>query len=130
MSVGAWSYESTIKSPNGIFTASIVNANEIAMGAPTSGTLKLSTGFAFNNCNPSFVWSDDSKFIAVPVWQGNRSQRLAIINVEDGKINYHETKFRVLELSSFIKGVVSGIDSPIYKPKKVELKLCQIIKSI
>ena len=130
MTVGAWSYESTIMSPNGILTASVVNANEIAMGAPTSGTLKLSTGFVFNNCNPSFVWSDDSRFIAVPIWQSNRSQRLAIINVENGKITHHKKKFRVLELCSFIGGVVSGIDSPIYKPERIELNLSEIIKSI
>ena len=130
MSVGAWSYENTFISPNGIWTASVVNANEIAMGAPTSGTLKLSTGFVFENCNPSFVWSDDSRFVAVPVWQSNRSQKLAIIKVENSKFIYYKKSFRVLELSSFIGGVVSGIDSPIYKPEKFELNLSEIINSI
>src|SRR6185312_17288716 len=36
------------------------------MSNPTSGTLCVSNGLHISCCNPSFVWSDDSRFLAVP----------------------------------------------------------------
>jgi hypothetical protein len=36
------------------------------MGNPTSGVLCLSNGLHLLRCNPSFVWSDDSRYLAVP----------------------------------------------------------------
>ena len=34
------------------------------MSNPTAGLLELSTGMTVPNCNPGFVWSDDSRYLA------------------------------------------------------------------
>jgi hypothetical protein len=39
------------------------------MSNPTSGTLRLSDGLQIERCNPSFIWSDDSRFLAVTQWR-------------------------------------------------------------
>jgi hypothetical protein len=67
--------------------AKIPRARETSMGNPTSGTLHLSTGLAVDRCNPSFMWSDDSRYLAVPRWRYGlgiqlRQQILVIDTVE------------------------------------------------
>ena len=63
--------------------AQIDPAWEVSMSNPTSGTLCVSNGLHLARCNPSFVWSDDSRFLAVPQffsWFGFfRRQRLLVI---------------------------------------------------
>jgi hypothetical protein len=66
--ISAWDYSLHLTSPNGQITAVIDRASEFGQGSPTSGILKLSNGLTFDGCNPSAVWSDDSKFLAIPQW--------------------------------------------------------------
>jgi hypothetical protein len=55
------------------------------MGNPTVGTLRTSDGLELPGCSPAFLWSDDSRFLAVPRWCRRfglfRRQRLAIVDV-------------------------------------------------
>jgi hypothetical protein len=57
------------------------------MSSPTFGTLILSDGFRLDACNPSVLWSDTSRFLAVPQWRymfGLRlRQRLLILDTVD-----------------------------------------------
>jgi hypothetical protein len=116
--VSPWSYESlALKSPDGKWTASMDDASEIAMGAPCSGTLKLSNGQTTDNCSPSIVWSEDSRYLAVPQWTKDRMQRLVIIDVVGKQRRVAPGEYRVLALESFSGGVVKGIDSPIHEPR-------------
>ncbi len=46
-----------------------MTASEISMSNPASGTLRLSSGLDIERCNPSFIWSDDSRFLAAPQWR-------------------------------------------------------------
>jgi hypothetical protein len=108
-------------SPDGRWTAEIADASEIAMGAPTSGTLRLSDGRTLEGCNPSMVWSTDSRFLAVPVWTRDRKQRLCLLEVPNGDARCAARLYRVLELKSFSDGVVEGIDSPIHRPRRVRV---------
>lgn len=71
----------SVKSCRANVTAVISDATEIAMGAPTSGELKLSNGMRRDNRSPFMVWSDDSEYLAVPQWTQNREQRLMIISM-------------------------------------------------
>ena len=52
------------------------------MGAPTYGILNISNGMSYRGCNPSIVWSDDFKYLAVPQWTRERDQRLLVISLE------------------------------------------------
>lgn len=53
-------------SPDGQLQAEVSRAYEVSMSNPTIGVLKISGGLVLKDCNPSFVWSDDSRYLAVP----------------------------------------------------------------
>ena len=78
------------KSPDGRWKAEIDPAFEVSMGNPTRGTLKLSSGHKLERCNPSFLWSDDSRFLAVPRFFNRfglfRRQRLLVVDVQEGRV--------------------------------------------
>ena len=122
----AWDYSLHLTSPDGQITAVIGKASEFGQGSPTTGTLKLSNGLTFKSCNPSAVWSDDSKFLAVPQWRTTQRQRILVISIERATFGYTADIFSVLELHSFSGGKIKGIDSPVYKPHEVEIDLSEI----
>ena len=124
--ISAWDYSLHLTSPDSQFTAVIDEASEVGQGAPTYGTLKLSNGLTFKGCNPSAVWSDDSKFLAVPQWTERMMQRLLVISIEQKTVGYAPDIFSVLELHSFSRGKIKAIDSPIYKPREIEIDLSEI----
>jgi hypothetical protein len=124
--ISAWDYSLNLTSPNGQITAVIDKASEVGQGAPTYGTLKLSNGLTFKGCNPSAVWSDDSKFLAVPQWTAVHRQRLLIISIEQASFGYTADIYHVLELHSFSRGKIKGIDSPIHKPREIEIDLSEV----
>ena len=81
-----WRRSFSLASPDGRTTAEISDAVEISMSNPTIGTLVISTGVTIENCNPSFIWSDDSRYLAVPQYSRNRlfgigKQRLVVVDV-------------------------------------------------
>jgi hypothetical protein len=91
MSESEWPYNLPIwrgahraSSPDGRFVAEIDPAYEISMGNPTFGTLRLSAGLELERCNPSFVWSEDSRYLAVPRYFRRlgmlRRQRMVVID--------------------------------------------------
>ena len=55
-------------SPDGRHVA-WMSAREISMSNPTIGALHLSGGTIVENCNPSFLWSDDSRYLAIPQYR-------------------------------------------------------------
>lgn len=127
MTISPWTRSCKVESPNKKFTAEIFYAEEIAMGAPSGGLLTLSNGFSINRCNTSIVWSDDSRYLAVPRWTENLAQRLMIIDVANNKVFYDDKLYRVLELHEFKGNTVYGIDSPIHKPEKLEVNVSELI---
>jgi len=119
--VSPWATEAELQSPDGRFRAVIEGAVEVGMGAPTSGTLKIDERPVLENCNPSMVWSIDSKLLAVPVWAAGGGQRLALVDPVQGHATVLPERFSVLELHSFEGGLVRGVDSPAYAPRTVEI---------
>lgn len=117
-----WDHEVTSVSPDGSKTARIEKAMEIGMGAPTRGTLFLSTGLVLEDCNPSMIWSDDSRYLAVPRWEGG-SQRLAVIDTSTQQVRESNSLYRVLELTSFSGGIIGGLDSPVYRPQPISVDI-------
>ena len=118
MTVSAWTGSGSIKSPDSQMTAWTTEEVEISMGGPLIGKLKTSNGLSFSSCGTSFVWSKDSKYLAVPFWDERRRQKLGLINVATGEVVKSGRTFSVIELSSFEEGVVAGVDSPIHSPRK------------
>src|SRR5919107_743022 len=124
--ISAWDYSLNLTSPDGQFTAVIHKASEFGQGSPTIGILKLSNGLTFDKCNPSAVWSDDSKFLAVPQWTATQRQRILVVSIEQATFGYTAAIFSLLELHSFSAGKIKGIDSPAYKPREIEIDLSEV----
>ena len=124
--ISAWDYSLNLTSPDGQITAVIDEASEFGQGSPTNGILKLSNGMTFKGCNPSAVWSDDSKFLAIPQWRTTQRQRILVISIEQATFGYTADIFELLELHSFSRGKIKGIDSTIYKPREIEIDLSEV----
>lgn len=124
--ISPWADAVYLASPDGKLTAAIIGAQEVGQGAPTSGILNISNGLSYQRCNPSIVWSDDSKYLAVPQWTHERDQRLMVISLERKCSGYAPGLFHVLELHSFLSGSIKGIDSPVYRPRQIEYAVSRI----
>ena len=128
--ISPWIDQAECKSPDSTMTALFENGMEIAMGAPTSGVLSviLPNGkkhLISDNSAASFVWSDDSKFIAYSRWTRSRKQNLCVFKIESLSTDVSPDEFRVLELHSFNEGKVEGIDSPVHQPRTFSLEYKQ-----
>jgi hypothetical protein len=90
-----WRSSHRAVAPNSLVVAAIAEAFEHSMGNPTVGTLRISDGFELPNCNPAFIWSDDSKYLAVPQWHRCFGlflrQRLVIVDIETRTV--HGSRF-------------------------------------
>ena len=124
--ISAWADSLNLPSPDGQITAVIDDGHEFGQGSPIIGTLVLSNGVTFEGCSPSAVWSDDSKFLAVPQWVPVRRQRVLVISMEKKTAGWVSGKFSVLELHSFSGGKIKGIDSPVYKPREIEIDFSEV----
>ena len=125
--ISPWIDRAERKSPDNTMTALFENGMEIAMGAPTRGILSviLSNGkkkVISEDSAASFVWSDDSKFIAYSRWKRNKKQNLCVLKIEDLSTDVSPDEFRVLELRGFTGGRIEGIDSPVYQPRTFSLE--------
>ena len=123
MPISPWAESVEVVSPDGEHVAKIEEASEVGMGAPTWGELRIDAHQVYDACNPSLVWSDDSRYIAVPQWTNERKQRLLIIRLSPRECRYAPDTFRVLELDSFNDGVIRGVDSPVYMPEDVAVDI-------
>jgi tetratricopeptide (TPR) repeat protein len=114
-------------SPNGKLTAAMRNGKEIGWGDPVSGTLEISSGVMVPDCSPSFVWSDDSRYLAVPQWTESMRQRILIIRISDGSIHAASGEYNMLRLESFQNGIITGVDSPAHAQHPVEVAVTGIL---
>ena len=74
-----------IPSPDGRLWAMVGDATEFQMGGPMVGTLRLSDGTREELCGVSLVWSDDSRYLAVPRLDPVRPAfEVLVIRVADG----------------------------------------------
>ena len=103
-----WRRSHCATSPDGAINAEIAEACEHSMGNPTVGTLRLSNGLELLKCNPSFIWSDDSQYLAVPQWIRRFGlflrQRLVIIDVGNDTIFASRFTYWLLQPREFVDG--------------------------
>ena len=115
-----WRNSFRAESPNRGFVAEINPAWEISMGNPLQGTLCLSAGLHVDRCSPVFLWSPDSRFLAVPqfvhtFWRGLR-QHLLVIDVAERWIYRSASMAPYLQPESFINGRLTVIRNPHRRP--------------
>jgi hypothetical protein len=125
MAISPWDSFARQESPDGRYVAVYDGGMEIAMGGPTHGLLKITekksgdSVIELSDANGSFVWSSDSGALALPRWIPGRNQKLVVVRLDTGRHESTDGEYRVLELSSFVDGVVIGIDSPIHRPVEI-----------
>jgi hypothetical protein len=109
-------------SPDGRLVA-WMTASEVSMSNPTSGTLRLSDGLQIDECNPSFIWSDDSRFLAVPQWRYflglQLRQRILVLDTLEHIVFASGPVAGFAQPRSFDAGVLSVIGEPT-SPKPQE----------
>ena len=93
------------QSPDGRRIAQIDPAVEVGMGNPTSGTLCITGGPHIERCNPSFIWSDDSLYLAVPQFHGFFGrQRLLIVAFDEKRVFASKEREWYFQPESFSAG--------------------------
>ena len=127
-----WRRSFRLASPDGKVTAEIANAVEVSMSNPTIGTLILSTGQAIENCNPSFVWSGDSRYLAIPLDSRSRllgvgKQRLVIIDIAEHKAWRSEKLAYYIQPETFCEGRLTLTIEPARKAKTVTYEVPGIL---
>lgn len=116
-----WQKSLDLTSPDGKSWAKIENAVEVSMGNPTVGTLVTSNGLQVEYCNPSFIWSDDSVYLAVSQYSYSRfwgfgKQRLLVIEIGTNMKWQSPKLAHYIQLESFERGEISIVMNPFKKP--------------
>jgi hypothetical protein len=127
-----WRRSHRASSPDGRFTAEIREASEMCMSGPTKGKLGGSGVREISDCSPAFLWSEDSRYLAVPQWVSwflrRPKQRMIIYDMDSSAVYASEPIFTMLILERFSASQLSGTDSPLLKPKAVTISLERELK--
>jgi hypothetical protein len=93
------------------------------MGNPTIGTLNLSNGIDIANCNPSFAWSEDSRYLAVPQFRFvlglQFHQRLLVVDVLARIIHASRGIAWYIQPKTFASGMLSVDLDPAKNPREL-----------
>jgi len=114
-------------SPDGRIVAEIEEAFELGMSNPTCGTLKLSMGLQLDRCNPSFIWSEDSRYLAVPRYFVRfglfRRQRMVVIDTLERKAGASPEIAFYYQPESFSNGLLVVTKEPCFSAKSVTWRI-------
>ena len=111
-------------SPDGQRVAQIDPAYEVGMGNPTYGLLCVTGGPHMERCNPSFVWSDDSCYLAVPQFHGFFwRQRLLIIAFAEKCVFASKERTWHFQPESFSGGQLSVTIEPFRSARAVTFQI-------
>jgi hypothetical protein len=96
------------------------------MGNPTSGILCLSIGLHIPDCNPSFLWSDDSCYLAVPQFfcrLGMQRQRLLIVLVQEQRVLASVQSAGYFQPESFTRSQLVVTKNPFKSPQHLQFTI-------
>jgi len=95
------------------------------MGNPTSGTLRIEGTIQLERCSPAFVWSDDSRYLAVPQFGGGflRRQRLLIVDMLERRVYRSKGKAPYFQPESFREGEVVVTENPSRRPREIRFHI-------
>ena len=122
-----WRRSHEAVSPDGKETASVLSATEVSMGNPTAGDLVLQSGLRVPMCSPAFVWSDDSRFLAIPQFFARfgifRRQRLLLLDVHQ-RVGYRSSEIAYYyQPESFENGVLAVTKEPFKTKVPIEYRI-------
>jgi len=120
-----WDFHNNDKkvfSPDGQQKLVYYDLNEIGMGAPIGGECRLETADKktikiLDWCGGPPVWETSGSLVAIPIWTRDFGtvQKLGVIDTKKKELKIFSRTFRVLDLRTFDRNVVSGYDSPAHK---------------
>jgi hypothetical protein len=114
-------------SPDGSIVAEIAQAFEVSMSNPTVGTLRLSSGLQLDRCNPAFLWSDDSRYLAVPRYFTRfgifRRQRLTVVDTRARRVAVSPEIAWYFQPESFTEGLLTVLKEPFHSARRVSWKV-------
>jgi hypothetical protein len=120
-------------SPNGSDFAKISKAYEVSMSNPTCGALQTESGLQLKNCSPSFIWSEDSRFLAVPQFFTRfgffRRQRIAIVDFHDRKGYLSPEIGHYFQPESFEGGILEATREPFHTKEKIQWRVPECFES-
>ncbi len=97
------------------------------MSNPTCGTLTLSTGLELDRCNPSFIWSADSRYLAVPRYVRRlgffRRQRIVVIDTVEAKVLASPDTAFYFQPESFADGLLVVTKDPCGSATRVSWRI-------
>ncbi len=106
-------------SPDGKVAVDILDGGEFRMGGPLICTIALSTGHRFDDCGGAMTFSDDSRHLAVAVWDQRANvegvrlvQRILIVAAHSGASVRWPGEFEELEFRAFRGGILHAVSSP------------------
>ena len=125
-----WNHEVELTSPDGRYRALYVG-QEIGMGAPTSGTLRIVSNteaaevvFECLGVGASMLWTPDSKYLIATQWgAGAHDQTIVVIDVSTAGVHSIYPGYKIVELTNIHDHHLHGIDSPAYQPREFSLDL-------
>jgi len=97
------------------------------MSDPTFGMLCVSSELHIDRCNPSFIWSDDSRFLAVPQfflrfgWL--RRQRVLIVAFEERRVYASRASTMYFQPESFVRGHLVVSLNPSHSNRRIEFDI-------
>ncbi|PSR55246.1 hypothetical protein AHMF7605_17905 [Adhaeribacter arboris] len=107
---------------------------EFVMGSPLAGECywvdRNSKMYLINKlCAGPPIWNTEGNKVALPVWKRTllkgTIQKLTIVDIIKNELTLYKKIFRVLDLKTFDKNLVTGIDSPIHNPIAFQFDLNQ-----
>jgi hypothetical protein len=97
--ISAWDNGCSLLSPDRCLTA-YFDGIEIAMGAPSIGTISIGSNDILRG-NSSMIWSEDSRYLAFPKWNLDRSQTIGIFDIGLNREGTWEIQAGVFQTKSF-----------------------------
>lgn len=112
-----WNYVQYLPSPDGKFILQYCDVHELGMDGPQIGKIDVSP-LGYRPPDRYFggpaLWSQDSRYLAIPEWQfevSDRRQVLDLLDVQELLIATSNTRFRLLCITDFAGAIVSGVDN-------------------
>lgn len=127
-----WSFDNEFISPDNVHRLFYYGLQEVSEGAPLGGICEWinaegSKRRFWRLCAGPPQWQKEGKFVAIPVWTdrilSGKRQRIALLNTENATLTVFRRIYRVCHLHLFEDKILSGIDSPLHKPKRIEIDI-------
>jgi len=102
-------------------------AIEVSMGNPTAGQLVTESGLQLKMCSPAFIWSDDSRYLAVPQFFKHlgflRRQRLLVVDFRDRNVYQSKEIAYYFQPETFNNGVLKVTKEPFKTKQNIEYRV-------